>query len=431
MRKKTSATVFQALTTDDEGRVCKDIPENACNHQPKNFITHVVSLSLAKLADELINPKLILSWVLTVLGAPAFFLGLLVPLREAGALLPQLFIAGYVRTFALRKYVWVIGSVVQGACAVGMGLAAFYLEGLHAGIAIITLLAVLALARSVCSVSYKDVLGKTVDKSNRGTATGTAASLAAALAIVYAFIVTVDVIDKFTLVASGLVFAGLFWFVAALCFAQLAEDKGATQGGLNPIHVVKQNLSYLFEDPQLRLFIVTRGLLMATALAPPFMVAIAAKDFKQGFAGLGWLLLASSLAGLFSGYIWGRFSDRSSRKVLLCSGFLAALALLVTVVCAYFDLLSIPWVMPTLLFVLMVAYQGVRIGRTTHLVDMATADNRAVYTALSNTALGILLFAGGGFSLIAGFYGELVVIGIFSMMCVAAMISAYRLKEVQ
>ena len=79
----------------------------------------------------------------------------------------------------------------------------------------------------------------------------------------------------------------------------------------------------------------------------------------------------------------------------------------------------------------MIAYQGVRLGRSTHLVDMATPETRAVYTALSNTVIGIFLIAGSAFSFIANVYGEATVIAVFAVMSAGAVISALSLKEVQ
>jgi hypothetical protein len=84
-----------------------------------------------------------------------------------------------------------------------------------------------------------------------------------------------------------------------------------------------------------------------------------------------------------------------------------------------------------LLFGLMIAYQGVRLGRATHLVDMADADTRAAYTALSNTVIGILLLAGGGFSLIANWFGGEMVLAIMAGMSGLAILVAWGLDEVQ
>ena len=429
--RSAAKIAFDLLTAEDDGRVCKDIPESACRDQPQNFLIHVISLSLTKAADGFINPKLVLSWILTAMGAPGFFVGLLVPVREAGALLPQLFIAGFLRSLPLRKYAWALGSFVQGACAAGIALAALLLRGFELGLAVVGLLALLAVARSVCSVSYKDVLGKTVGKSRRGTATGTASTVAAAVVILYALTISSGMFEKQYLVIVGLFMAAGFWLLSSVLFLSLTEEKGATEGGGNPFAVAKEHLGYVFSDGQLGLFILTRGLLIATALAPPFMVALQAQDVREGVAGLGWLLLASALASLCSSYVWGRLADVSSRKVLMLSGACAGVALLLTVLCARMDWLRETWQLPVLLFGLMVAYEGVRLGRSTHLVDMANPDKRAAYTALSNTVIGVLLLLGGVFSVVAKVYGEVTVLAWFCGMSVAACLSASRLREVQ
>ena len=84
-----------------------------------------------------------------------------------------------------------------------------------------------------------------------------------------------------------------------------------------------------------------------------------------------------------------------------------------------------------LLFGLMIAYQGVRLGRSTHLVDMADEDTRAAYTALSNTVIGVLLLAGGGFSLVAHMFGGETVLAIMAAMSGLAIWAAWGLEEVQ
>lgn len=423
-------TAYDLLTAEDDGRVCRDIPEQLCDEQPRNFSTHILSLSLTKTADALLNPKLILSWLLTTLGA-ASFVGLLVPIREAGALLPQLFTAGRIRNMPLRKYAWALGSGLQGLCAAGMAIAALNLEGAALGWTIISLLTLLALSRSICSVSYKDVLGKTVGKTRRGTATGSAATVAAAMTIAYAALIASGLFDKINIIIIGLCLAALFWLLAAFVFSTLKETEGATEGGANPVSVARENLRYLIDDRELRLFIITRSLLVSTALAPPFMLALKAESMQDNISGLGWLLLASSIASLLSSYVWGRLSDRSSRKVLWLAGLGGGVTLTLTVIASQLNWLSIPWLLPVLLFSLMIAYGGVRLGRSVHLVDIADQDKRAIYTALSNTIIGIILLLTSLFSIVASLYGEAVVLAVFALMSFASMGSAYLMREAQ
>ncbi|SOE08829.1 hypothetical protein SAMN05877838_0560 [Hoeflea halophila] len=422
---------FEAVAIDDEGRACRDIPDSVCREEPRNFFIHAGSLALTKSSDGLIDPKLVLSWLLTELAAPVFLVGLLVPVREAGALLPQILTASSIRRLPVRKWVWAIGSLVQGLAAATIAICALTLEGAAAGWAIVLSLAVLAVARSACSVSYKDVLGKTVSKSTRGTATGLAGSLAATVTIIYAILLITGFVPRMTLVIGGLFVAAACWLIAALVFSTLFEEEGATEGGKNALKAALADLQYLSSDPQLRRFIIVRGLLTTTALAPPFMIAAASAAGEGGFEGLGYLVLASALAGLVSAYVWGRLADRSSRKDLMLASLVSMVVLALSFWFSLTGWLSTPLVLPVLLFSIMIAYQGVRLGRSTHLTDMATAETRAAYTALSNTIIGIVLFAGGLFSLIAGVFGVSVVLIVMALMCAAAVPMAYGLKEVQ
>lgn len=430
----TAQRAYDLLTAEDDGRVCRDIPEESCDAQPGNFLTHVISLAATKTGDGLADPKLVLSWLLSSLGAPAYLIGLLVPVREAGALLPQLFIAGAIRAMPRRKWIWAAGSLVQGGAVVGMAAAALLLEGVAAGIAIVGLLVVFAVARSCCSVSYKDVLGKTVSKSTRGTATGTAATVAAALVLAFGVLLSIGVLEKsVAVIASVLFVAGGLWIGAAFLFSTLNEAPGATEGGGNPLHTAYKQVGLLAEDAQLRRFIATRGLLIATALAPPYMLALGGESDGRELGQLGAFVIASGLASVSSTYVWGRLADRSSRMVLVASAVVGAVALALTAALGFFaaGLASDGYALPGLLFVLMIAYQGVRLGRSTHIVDMADQEQRASYTALSNTAVGLLLVLGGLFGLVAELAGLPVLLALFALMCVAAAFVGLGLNEVQ
>lgn len=429
-----TAEAYQLLTGDDEGRVCRDIPEAACSEQPGNFLKHVLSLTATKTGDGLADPKLVLSWLLATVGAPAWQVGLLVPVREAGALLPQLAISAWIRARPRRKWVWAGASAAQGLAVLGMAGAALTLDGGTAGLAVLGLLALFALARSFASVSYKDVLGKTVSKSTRGTATGAAASLASSLVLLFGVLVSLGVLPRTVgMVAGALLVAGALWIVAAGLFSSLAEEAGATGGGGSPLATAVEQIGLLRDHAQLRRFIVTRALLLSTALAPPWFLAVAGRTDGRRFGELGPFVVGSALAAVSSTWIWGRFADRSSRGVLTVASGVGAVALGVTawVVQADLSVLESSWFLPLALFVLMVGYQGVRVGRSTHIVDMARAELRAAYVALSNTAIGLLLLAASAFGALAQSHGEGAVLGVFALLCLAAAFTSRGLEEVQ
>ncbi|MCC5873851.1 MAG: MFS transporter [Gammaproteobacteria bacterium] len=430
----TAEKVYLQLTGDDEGRVCRDIPEEACHAQPENFLKHVVALAATKTGDGLADAKLVLAWLMGALGAPSYLVGFLVPVRESGALLPQLVTAASIRAMPLRKWAWAAGSLVQGLAVIGMGVVAFTLDGAAAGWSLIALLAVMAVARSVCSVSHKDVLGKTVSKSTRGTASGTASTVASALVLLFGLALAAGLLNLGVVtIGVVLLIAGMLWLLAAAVFVTLAEKPGATAGGGNALTVVGEQFGLLQSDPQLRRFILTRALLMGTALAPPFMLALGGRSGSAQLGELGLFVMAASLAAVTSTYIWGRLSDVSSRRVLSYAGLLGAAPLIVTAVIGvgYPELLGVPMLLPVLLFIVVMAHQGVRLGRATHVVDMADADTRAAYTALSNTIIGVLLLAASAFGVMAEVLGEAFLLGVFALMCLAAAAAALTLDEVQ
>lgn len=430
---------LHALLVDDDpmAQVCRDLPESACREQPRNYSLHLASLSLTKIGEGLADPKLVLAWLLDAIGTPTWALGLLVPVRESLAMLPQLAISARIRQLAIRKTVYVIGCVVQGAAIIGFGLMGWFAQrfsGAVAGIASVALIAVFALGRSLCSISHKDVLGKTVDIGRRGTVSGTAGTFAAVATMLLAVAYSVGWIPLTVPVVSGMVaLGGLCWLAAAFVFASIREEPGATEGGINGLAAVIAQLGLLRSDAPLRRLIVTRGLLLSSALAPPFYIALSGDSSASGLGTLGPFMIASAAASLVSTYVWGRLADRSSRRVLMLAATLAALANAVAAFLALAtpQLLGHASVLPALLFLLMIAHQGVRLGRSVHVVDMADRDSRATYTALSNSVVGVILLAAGVFGLVAQWLGIGAVLAIFTLMAALAVRAAAGLDEVQ
>jgi hypothetical protein len=433
-RSELTGSLYDLVTGDEDARVCKDIPEEACNDQPENFFLQLGANVCTKIGDELASARLVLPWLLSAAGAPGFFIGLLVPIRESLSLLPQLFVAAAIRARAIRKWFWVWGSVVQGACVMAMAAAAVALEGAAAGWTVVGLLVIFSLARGVASVSAKDVMGKTVSKTRRGTLTGYATALAGVVTIAAGAWLQLrgGAPGHAGGVAGLLLVAGGLWLVGAALYAVVREQPGATEGGGNAGREAIASLSILLTDAPFRRFVITRALLVATALLVPFYAALAREASDGGLGGLGALLVAAGVASTISSGFWGRMADRSSRDVLRLA---AAVAGLLSLAVAGWMMAGAPglpagMVVVAAFFVIGIAHAGIRIGRKTYLVDMATADTRATYVAVSNTAIGVVLLAGGVFGLLADAVGTAETIGILGLFCLAGAAGATRLGEV-
>lgn len=103
----------------------------------KSIAFLIGSTFLTKTADTLANPKIILTALLQSMGTSSFAISALVPLRESGALTPQIWLAGLVTRYQRLGTLYRVGTVIQGLAAGGMLLSAWQLDGQRAGWAIV------------------------------------------------------------------------------------------------------------------------------------------------------------------------------------------------------------------------------------------------------------------------------------------------------
>jgi len=432
--EKPFAALHDLLSAEEDARACRDISDDACRDQPRNYGIHLVSLSLTKIGDGLVDAKLVLSWLLDALGAPLAAVAALVPVRESMALLPQLAVAGWMRAHPVRKWFWVAGSVAQAASLLGMAVVAWTLEGATAGWTIVALLSVFALARGVCSVAYKDVLGKTIAKQRRGTLSGYAASAAGLAVVALGLVLQLEAGTDIDVFAGILVLAATLWLAGAGVFALLEEYPGATGGGASALREAITSVKMIFEDRQLAVFLASRALLVSSALMAPFFALIARDVGGRDLSDLGLLVIASGVAASVSAVVWGRWSDRSSRRVMAAAGGLAALAgfSAAAIGSAFAEGSAwLPYAFGALYFLLAIAHTGVRLGRKTHLIDMAGSERRASYVAVSNTLIGIVLLLGGSVGLLADALGPVAVVVVFSILAALGAAMGLVLDEVQ
>ncbi|NDY94705.1 MFS transporter [Wenzhouxiangella limi] len=425
---------YQALVNEEDARVCKDIDDDACRVVPGNFLLQVATQFFTKLGDAIANPKTVLAWMLSALGAPGVFTAFLVPVRESGSLIPQLVIASYVRRQAIRKWTFVVGCVLQALAVFAMALIAVALRGAPAGFALIGALIVFSLARGLCSVASKDVLGKTVPKTRRGRVSGWSEFLAGLVTIGVGTVLLLD-IGREGSMATYLIllaFAGGLWLIAAGIYALVRESPGATDGGGNALSAALERLQLLATDRPFRQFVIARSLLLCSALSAPFFIMLAHEQTEGALLVLGLFVIADGLASLVSAPFWGRFADSSSRQVMIFAGVAAAAVGLglVGIVQTVPALADSHWLYPLFFFLLAIAHAGVRLGRKTYIVDLAGGNKRTDYVSVSNTVIGVVLLLTGSVGALTAVMPVSGVILILAAMGLAGAWLSARLPEV-
>jgi len=430
---EATRNIYEFITQDDDN-ACEAIPDSACRQAPGNFMLNALNGTSTKLAEQIASPSLVLPWLLSALGAPASLSGFLVPIHKGGSLIPQLSISGRIRTFEIRKWFWAGAGFTQAAALLLMALVAWTLDGLIAGISILTLLAIFSMASGVGSVSFKDVLAKTIPKGKRGTLLSVRATAGGILALGAGWLLHTYVGEgeDLSLYVILLVTAAVLWFVAAILFSFIREYPGATDGGRNALAEARAGWKLLKEQRAFTRFIVARAFLLGVMLVVPFYAIFAREITGTQISGLGLFVIANSLATVLSSYFWGRFADKSSRRVLAAGGFVGMLSCILAL---SFLILPEGWQNPyafsSVFFVAGFSQAGIRLGRKTYLVDAAPEKERPLYVAVSNTLVGLITVLSAVLGFSADLFGVSWLIGLFGVLITIGIVMAISLPEAE
>jgi hypothetical protein len=432
-----SAERLEAITRvlagdDSDERACEAIPAGSCTDVPRNTLLNLANGAATKLAEQLASPGLVLPWLLAGIGAPAVLTGLLVPVKQAGSLLPQLAVAGRVRAVAERKWVWVAAGLFQALMLTIIGAGAMLLPQEIAGPLILLAFAVFSAASGAGSLAFQDVVGKTIPQGRRGRLLSNRALIGGALTLLaaLAFRALIGEDASVQLAVPLIALAALLWALGAAAFAAMEEAPGATEGGRSMLHEVRAGMRLLREVPGFRRFLTARALLLGVELATPFFALHASDLYGNAAPLLGTYLLAVGLANLLASPFWGRWADVSSRAVMAAAGALAAGAGVLALVLAWLpagDLTA--WVYALAFLLAGMAEGGLRLGRKTYLTDGAPPDERPLYTAFANTAVGVLALGGGLLGLLADLATPAAAIVAVSLLAAAGAYLSWRLPE--
>lgn len=398
-------------------------------NEEANARRFIWSNGLQNIGDQVVAPKTVLPWLFNAAGVPAAFTSFLVPIRESGSMLPQAFLSPWVTSQSSRKRVWLIGSWGQALASAGIALSALLLEGSALGIAVIVLLAVHAVFRSICSIAGKDVQGRTISKGHRGDITGRATALAGGftLAIGLALSFIPNELPQWSL-AALLAGGASMWALASLVFMRIDEptpdtDTSNGQGFHDMWKLVTS-------DRDLQRFLIVRSLMLVTALSTPFIVVLGSREGAD-LTGLGAFIVASGGASLLGGRVSGRLSDRSSKRTMAWSaGFASTVLILLVASAQLVDDTINAWVMPLGFFLVNLAHTAVRVSRKTYLVDMADGDRRTMITGAANTVMGIVLLVVGAISSAVVLLGPQAALIFLAVVGYAGVFGAANLKEV-
>lgn len=419
--------LYKFLNNETEQRVCKDITELACKHVPKNYFIILLSNVFTKIGDTLSNPKTVLTWLMSYVNAPVFLISLIVPIRESGSMVPQIFIASYINKHSTRKWFWVIGALIQFLAIASIGFIVLNFKNETAGYLIILAVIVFSLARSLSSLTSKDIVGKTIPKTRRGRLKGYTVSVSGILVLAAGLLIMYKSKSNATIdfYSYLIFFAALTWLISAIIYSRIKEFPNDVDEDSKDKSNFISKLKLLKTDTNFRNFVIARSLLLCSALTAPYYVILAQKYVGKESYLLGLFIIAKGIASIISSPFWGKLADKSSKNVMAIAVLIASvLGIIIFIIISYFETIrTINWIYPLSFFILGIAHGGVRLGRKTYIVDMAKGNQRTDYVSVSNTIIGLILLVTGGLSALVSLLSIEIVILILSIF---GLIGAYR-----
>ncbi|MDZ7801838.1 MAG: MFS transporter [Trueperaceae bacterium] len=421
---------MRLVSTGHAGRAADEAERDVST----NGLRIIGASGLQNVGDQVVNAATVLPWLLTALGAPVGLIGLLVPIRESGSLLPQAVLSPWIQRWSRRKWVWVAGAAVQATATVAMALVAATLEGIGAGVAILVALALFALGRALTSIASKDVMARTIPKGQRGQINGVSTLVSGVAAVTIGLGIRLLAGDQMNVAILAFLLGGaaLAWVAALLVYAGVKEPTGGTaETDADDEGWWRRSWQLLATDAPFRRFVQMRTLLLVSALSPPFLIALAAADGEARLSGLGLFVIAQGAARMIGGRFFGRLADRSSRRLMTLGALMASLSIIVLLALSIVPGLGESvWLYSLGYFLLALVHTGVRVARKTYVIDMGEGDQVTEYVAVSNTAMGLLLLVVGAVNAGLAVFGAEVALAFLAGMGLIGAFVGRSLPEV-
>ena len=87
-----------------------------------------------------------------------------------------------------------------------------------------------------------------------------------------------------------------------------------------------------------------------------------------------------------------------------------------------------PYTWPVMFFLFNIGYMGVRLGRTTWVVDAAEGNKRTDYVAASNTIIAALILVLGFIAAPLQLFSPIYAMALYTICCLAGAFTALRIK---
>jgi predicted MFS family arabinose efflux permease len=387
--------------SDERGKI--ETPQ--APYAQRNYVLGVANGALYMLAESLVDSTLVLTWFLARLSAANVLIGLVVPLRDAGWFLPQLFVAPYLSRQSRQLPTYNAAALVRGIAWATMAIVLLTQREpaiLIAGFFIPYVIN--SFASGWAGLSFMEVVAKTIPAERRGSYFGSRMLLGGLLGLAGSLVVRLALSEQLgrtfpANVGQLMAIAGVCAMGGLLAFAWVREPPGEVSQVASFAALLGRAANLPGRDRNFTFFLGARVLLMAAQMATPFLAVYASRELGARAEMVSVYLAANTGAALVSNLGWSRLADQRGNRAVIRLAALLGLTMALTAwlagpVSRVWGLgLAAPWLF-ALVFALVGAFQaGISLGGMSLLLELAPPAERRLYVGLANTVLGIALLS--------------------------------------
>lgn len=413
------------------------------NYSPRNFRLGVINGILYMMADTLFDPTLVLVAFLSNLTASPLLLGAVLPLRDGGWSLPQLWISGYLQSkpekLPLYNKMTVVRMVIWGLLFVSI---TFVREPNWSILLFFLLYGIGSAASGVGGMAFLEVVGRTIKPRRRGEfyawRLGGAGILGIGASLLVRYLLDPQSQIHFPYnfsILSGLYF--LFASVGVMVFSFVKEGhdypvipKATTRDQ------IKRFLDVLRTNQHFRYYLTMQSMLIVANAATPFFAVYVIQVLGGPKAMIGVYLAAATIASLLANLILGRISlAYGNRRVMsfasLTGLVMSATVLLLVIIAPILQISPLNaglWLVPVFIFS-GIRTTGIGISGNSLLLDLSPHDERTLYIGFTNTFLGIILLLTALSGLVYANFGFLALLVLTGIAHLIALITARKMHR--
>jgi MFS family permease len=374
-------------------------------HFRRNFSAFLADYSFFGVAMAFISPNTVLPSFVRQLTDSPLLIGLNQTLHTAGWLFPQLVAANYLGGKARKKRYMMTPAAIGRPIFFALALALFLGGARYRALTLAMAFASVALfwvTDALSVVPWFDVLGRAIPSRRRGRLFSLGQVISGLLTVGAGSIISYVLSDAGPSFPHNyavlFLAAGVLLTVSWFAMATIKEPTGApeTDGAGSQIPFRRRLARIWKRDRDFRLFIAVRLLAGLSGLATPFYVIFATDRLGLGQGVVGWFTSAQVIGSVAGGLVLGVLHERRGGRRTIQAGLSAGLlAPLWAWLLPLWMPAGHPWLVHgySLVFIALGLLRCNFVqGFFNYLLDLAPADERPTYLALSNTLNGVFLW---------------------------------------